>query len=191
MGKRILKITGKTLLILAGAWIAILILLEAVLSPAIITGVVNRYADDFINADITFSKVQVSLFKRFPNLYVNLEDFSITYPADRFDENAGEGQIDTLASFRNFSGSLRIFTLIAGRINIPYLNLEKPRIFAHCHSDGRANWDIFVSGQEEDEESDMTLPAISIGKDRKSTHQLLKPVRHERNPSTSTREQPL
>ena len=170
MGKRILKITGKTLLILAGAWIATLILLEAVLSPAIITGVVNRYADDFINADMTFSKVQVSLFKRFPNLYVNLEDFSITYPADRFDENAGEGQIDTLASFRNFSGSLRIFPLIAGRINIPYLNLEKPRIFAHCHSDGRANWDIFVSGQEEDEESDMTLPAISIGKVNLSNH---------------------
>ena len=144
MAKRILTIIGKVVLGLIGAWLAILIILELSLSSTVVSKVVKKVAAEYVEGTLDFSKARVSLFKRFPSLYVEIEDFCLTYPADRFDaqEQAGaQGWLlhqgcgetaDTLASFKSFRTSVRMFPLIQGRINIPYLNLDKPRKLYLC-----------------------------------------------------------
>jgi hypothetical protein len=121
------------------------------------------------------------MFKRFPSLYVEIDDFSLTYPADRYDEiekagaqgwlsAQGRGEVcDTLASFKSFKASFRLIALLTGDIRIPYLNLDKPRIFAHSYNDGQANWDIIKMDSEEEEapeveEDDDSFLSISLGK---------------------------
>ena len=145
----------------AGIWLAIMIIVQIVLSSSILTGLINKYADQFIDGDITFGKAQVSVFRRFPKVSMTLEDFSITYPSERYDslERAGvQGHMlysgcadtaDTLASFKEFSASIRLIPLIKGEIHIPHVNLVKPRIFAHSYDSENANWDIFKIDNDE------------------------------------------
>ena len=182
MAKRIFSIIGKTLLGLLGVWVAILVILEIVLSPAMTSKIISKVATEYIDGDLSFSKARVSLFKRFPSLYVDIEDFNLTYPADRFDEAEKDGarswmtrqgcgqECDTLASFKSFKASVRMVPLISGNILIPYLNLEKPRVFAHSYDNGLANWDIFKLEETEDTDSieeeteDSATSYLSLGK---------------------------
>ena len=159
----------------AGIWLAIMIIAQIVLSSSILTGLINKYADQFIDGDITFGKAQVSLFRRFPKVSMTLEDFSITYPSERYDslERAGaQGHMlysgcadaaDTLASFKEFSASIRLIPLIKGEIHIPHVNLVKPRIFAHSYDSENANWNIFKTSEEKVDTTSSAMPVISLG----------------------------
>lgn len=164
---------------ITGGWIFVLILLELILRSSAVTGMINRTASEYVDGELTFGKVEVSLFRHFPSATMSLHEFSITYPADRFDEdekNGAQGPLfrsgygeasDTLASFDRFSASIRLGALITGKISIPYLELSKPRIHAHNYASGRSNWDIFNMPQDTTETQDTTeasLPEIRIGR---------------------------
>ena len=164
---------------ITGGWIFVLILLELILRSSAVTGMINRTASEYVDGELTFGKVEVSLFRHFPSVTMSLHEFSITYPAERFDEDekngaqgplfrSGYGEVsDTLASFDRFSASIRLGALITGKISIPYLELSKPRIHAHNYGSGRSNWDIFNMPQDTTETPDTTeasLPEIRIGR---------------------------
>ena len=181
--KKIFKVVLKTVLWTAGIWLSLLIILETVLSEKVLTGIVNRYAAGYVDGDFKFGKASLSMFRRFPSATITLEDFTITYPADRFDLHEKKGvqshltfrgcgqEKDTLASFRRFTASLNMPSLLAGTIHIPHIRLDRPRIFAHSYADGSANWNMFNFGQEDEPEvqdstSDTSghLPKIVLGR---------------------------
>ena len=180
MKRTILKIAAWV----AGIWLVLIAVIQLVLSSSILTGLINKYGDQFIDGDINFGKAEVSLLKRFPKVTMTLEDFSITYPAERYDslEKAGaQGHmlyhgcsdiVDTLASFKEFSASIRALPLIKGNIHIPHVSLVRPRIFAHSYDENNANWNIFrTSSQEEVEDTTSTaMPDISLGHISLSEH---------------------
>lgn len=173
MKRTILKITAWV----AGIWLGLMVVIQLVLSSSILTGLINKYGDQFIDGDINFGKAQVSLFRRFPKVTMTLEDFSITYPAERFDslERAGvQGHMlyhgcgdlaDTLASFKEFSASVRVLPMLKGEIHIPHIRMVKPRIFAHSYDENNANWNIFrtSSQKEEEDTTSATMPSIALG----------------------------
>ena len=162
--KKIIWITAKILLWTVGIALSLLILMEIVLSGPILTRIVSKVAAEYVDGDIHFGKVSASMFRRFPATVLTLEDFNITYPADSFDsiEKAGaqshliqrgcSEEADTLVSFKKFAVGVNLPALVTGTINVPYLNLNRPRVFAHSYADGRANWDMFITGEEEAEE---------------------------------------
>lgn len=171
----------KPLLWILGILLGVMIILEIVLSGTVLTRIVNGVAADYVDGELKFGKAKVSLFRRFPAVTLTLEDASLTYPAERFDsqERSGvQGHLmyagcaetsDTLASFRKFSVGLSLPALATGTIKIPYMRLDRPRIFAHAYADGSVNWDMFILGEAEDEAEDSTessggLPKIVIGK---------------------------
>ena len=155
----------------------VVIAIEILLSTPLVTNTVNSIAARYIDGNISFGKVSASMLKNFPAVTVNLEDFVITYPSDRFDEDEkasiqgalmyrGNGEsVDTLASFSRFSASANIPPLIFGRISLPKIQLEKPKIYAHSYGTGKANWNIFIMGESHEKEEDTVsgLPDISIG----------------------------
>ena len=152
---KIFRVLLKSVLWVVGIWAALLILMEAVLSESVLTGIVNKYAAEYVDGDLKFGNASVSMFRRFPNITVSLEDFSITYPSDRFALQEKQGAqsylvhmgcgqgCDTLASFRKFTAALNIPALAAGCVRVPYVRLDRPRIFAHSYADGSANWNMF------------------------------------------------
>ena len=113
--KKIIWITAKILLWTVGIALSLLILMEIILSGPILTRIVSKVAAEYVDGDIHFGKVSASMFRRFPATVLTLEDFNITYPADRFDsiEKAGaqshliqrgcSEEADTLVSFKKFA----------------------------------------------------------------------------------------
>ncbi len=162
-----------------GAWAALLVILQVTLSEKVLTRLVNKYAAEYIDGELSFGKASISMFKRFPRVFLTLEDFALTYPADRFttqEKMGAQGYLmhmgcgeaaDTLASFERFSASINVISLAGGTIRIPHLMLSQPRIFAHYYANGDANWNIFKTGPEEIETEDtssFTLPNLSLGR---------------------------
>ena len=173
---RIPAIIAKTALWIAGIWIGLMVIIQLVLSPAVLTKTANKIAAEFVDGEISFGKAYVSVLKHFPKVTLSLEDFTITYPAERFDslERAGvQGHMlyhgtgetaDTLASFKELSASLRLLPLVKGEFHIPHVSLVQPRIFAHSYNEGTANWNMFRLGDSEEEEDGSTsIPVISLG----------------------------
>lgn len=162
-----------------GVFITVVVLIEILLSTSLVTDAVTKIAGTYIDGEISFGKVSVSILRRFPAVTATLEDFCITYPSDRFDIEEAEGPqgdllyrgngetADTLASFSRFSASINVMPLLFGKIAVPAVSLHSPKVYAHSYSNGRTNWDIFRLGEDTDEQEDTTstaMPEISIGK---------------------------
>lgn len=159
-------------------WAVLLLLLQAVLSPKVMTKIVNRFAAEYVDGSLTFGKASVSMFKRFPTMTLSLEDVSVTYPAERHEEAEAAGpqghllrrgcgrEADTLAHFKRFTASINVSSLLFGKINLPYVSLVKPRIFAHQYADGTCNWDMFLfeESEEDNDTSSFTMPKLVIGR---------------------------
>ena len=184
----------KAVLWALGIWAAVLISIEITMSTEMATKAVNKYASEYIDGDISFGNVAVSVLKRFPGVTLTLEDFSITYPSDRFDaleRTSPQGHLlyhgcgetaDTLASFQRFFVKLRPGKLLFGKVHISEVELVKPRIFAHSYNETDANWNIFLTEEstdssevaseviEDEPASAPKLPKIEIGKIRLTDH---------------------
>lgn len=48
----------------AGIWMVLILAVQMVLSSSVLTGLINKYGDQFIDGDISFGKAQVSLLRR-------------------------------------------------------------------------------------------------------------------------------
>ena len=161
----------KVFLWIIGIAAVLMTAVQITLSPAMLTRIVNGIADDYIDGDLDFGKVSVSVVKSFPNLNVTLDSVVLTYPTDRYagyEEAGGKARLlrmgkaesgDTLASFRRFSASVDLAALAAGAIHIPDIGLTAPRIFAKSYNDSTANWNIFKSPADSTENAGNTDPA--------------------------------
>ncbi|MBQ8420655.1 MAG: hypothetical protein IJX11_00120 [Bacteroidales bacterium] len=174
--RRIGKVLAWTVVVLAISVAAV----QAILSSPLPTRLINRYAAGYVDGDIRFGKLTASVLKHFPNISLTFEDLAVTYPHERFDslEQGGvQGHLmyhgcgevaDTLASVRRFSASINVVALAAGRISLPYVELVKPRIFAHSYCDRSANWDMFRfpadTAASEDSSESPGRPPVILGK---------------------------
>lgn len=179
MGTEKRKKRGRTLLKvlawIAGIWAVILIIIQIALSSAVLTRLANNFAENYVDGDVSFGKVKLSVFKSFPNVNVSFDTVSVTYPSDRFaslekktgiHRVAGRGSgVDTLMSFDNFSASLNVAALAMGQVRIPSLTLEKPRIFARSYDKENSNWNILkLSGSTDQDTTSASMPKIVLGR---------------------------
>lgn len=172
-----LKTVGKVLLWFVGIWAVLLIIIQIVLSPSVLTRLANRFTAEYIDGNVSFGKVRLSVFRSFPYLNIGFSDVSVTYPSgkfkaeqDDFYSRQGRGETaDTLASFKALYVSLDAAALTFGTIRIPGLLLEKPRIFAKNYPGGEANWQIFkgsgdTAETEDADTSGASIPKIQLGR---------------------------
>ncbi len=182
--KTVLGRIGRTLLWIAGIWAALLIALQAVLSSGSLNGIIEKFTSEYIDGDLKFETVKVNMFRHFPYVGIVMENGSLTYPAERFDElekESVQGMLmyhgcgetaDTLASFRHFSAGVNLAALISGKVHISHAIIVKPRIFAHSYNEDEANWNIFKLPESEEDttETSSSVPPISIGRIRLIEH---------------------
>lgn len=170
----------RVLLWTAGIWVSLLLIIQLLLSSSVTGRIVDRFSSGLIDGELGFSKVKVDMFRHFPNVGVSIEKGYLTYPAERFDSleaTSPQGMLlysgcgedaDTLASFSHFTAGINIASLIAGKVSIPYVRLEKPRIFAHSYDSLNANWNIFRT--DDTDTTSAVLPPVSIGRIRLTDH---------------------
>jgi hypothetical protein len=151
----------RLLIIVLGSLVLLLVLLTTgvalILSPERLTGMINRYAGQYLNASVTLSEARVNILKNYPNLTITLKDGQIIVPCPD-PEKAWE---DSLLTFNKIEAVIRPLSLIRKRLLIPSLTLEHTAIRLFTNTADTSNWEIF-KGRSRD-----TLSAgytYSIGK---------------------------
>jgi len=70
--------------IVLGLVLLVLVTLQVLLRPKVLTGIVNRVAAEYVEGNVNFSEVKAHVIKSFPFLHLEATDFSITYPHSRY-----------------------------------------------------------------------------------------------------------
>ncbi|HTQ65084.1 MAG TPA: AsmA-like C-terminal region-containing protein [Puia sp.] len=128
--KKLVKIT---------ALVFALLIVFAFAAPFLFKGkiisLIKNEANKNLNASVDFSDVDLSLFRHFPRLAVDVNDLKIT-GVDEFSR-------DTLISAKRIDIALNLMSIISGNdMKIYRISVEGPRIHAIVHKNGRANWSI-------------------------------------------------
>lgn len=171
MAKKGWKILRGILIGIVALILILIIAFQILLRPSVLTGLVNKYAPQFVEGNVEFSEIRATIVKSFPFAGIEAKDLNITYPHERYARydsvytsthrfslmkagNARDGSgIDTLVSAKRLYASLNYMSLLKNQINIHSLELERPRVFAHYFDSTAANWDIFPMGESEPEDT--------------------------------------
>ena len=172
------RIIRNILLGLVSLVLILLVALQVILRPKVLTGIVNQVAATYVDGgELTFDRVKASVIKDFPHLNFTIDGGALTYPHDRFSAfdstlvekgrfpllRAGRApERDTLATFHRLTASLNYVTLLRKTsYDIRRVELDRPRIFAHYYDSTAANWNILRLGGSEDTTS-APLPPIRV-----------------------------
>lgn len=115
--------------------IIILMLLIPFAFQGKIADIVKSEGNKMLNAQFDFKKLNISLFRNFPQASVTLEDFWL--------KGAGEFANDTLVQAGEVTAAVNLFSLFGDSgYDISKIFIEDTRLHAIVLPDGRVNWDI-------------------------------------------------
>jgi AsmA protein len=146
---RTLKITGITI-----ASLLLLMFLLPVLFPKTITQKIKQVMNSNINGQVNFSGTSLSFFKRFPELTLTLEDFSL--------KGSAPFQADTLVSAKEISFAVDLTSLLRDKMNISKIYLSHAFINVEVDSLGHNNYNVYKS-QPQNPKAKTDTAATSLG----------------------------
>ncbi|WP_426669978.1 AsmA family protein [Mucilaginibacter sp. McL0603] len=127
-----LKISG----IVIGS-ILLLMFLLPVLFPKTITNKIKQLANRSITGKVSFSGTNLSFFKRFPELTLTLEDFSL--------KGSAPFQQDTLVAAKEISFAVDLTSLLRTKLKVDKIYLSDAFINIEVDSSGNANYNVYNS----------------------------------------------
>lgn len=105
--------------------------------------IVKREANAMLNCRVDFTKLDISLFRHFPNLSLELDNFSVM--------GVGEFEGKTLAAGDRVEVAVNILSIFGDSFEISKVWLKSPEIHALVLADGRANWDVVKPSEQVEE----------------------------------------
>ncbi|WP_430467380.1 AsmA-like C-terminal region-containing protein [Winogradskyella ouciana] len=150
--KKIFKIIGIILLI----FVAILIAIPFVLESKIDT-IVQNYADENLDADLSFDDISLSLISSFPKAEVSVENLKITNRAPFKDE--------TLATAKSLSFEMPIGQLFKGTeepLTVNEIIADEMLLTIKTNKNGTTNYDIVKKKESTTVASDTTSTGFSF-----------------------------
>ena len=125
-------------LIVLGSVVALIVLalvvIPIVFKPQLLKMAQNELNKQ-LNAEVQFADLDISLIRHFPQASISLESLSVV--------NKAPFEGDTLASLANFTVRVNLLSLFdLSNLEVHEILLDRPRIYGHRDSLGRANWDI-------------------------------------------------
>ena len=117
--------------------IIILMLLLPFAFQGKIADIVKTEGNKMLNAQFDFKKLNISLFRNFPQASVTLEDFWL--------KGTGEFANDTLVQAGEVTAAINLFSLFGDSgYDISKIFIEDTKLHAIVLPDGRANWNIMA-----------------------------------------------
>ena len=83
-GKVIRNTVLWTLGTVVGLVLLVLVTLQVLLRPKVLTRIVNRVAAEYVEGEVNFSEVKAHVIKSFPYLHLEAGNCSVTYPHSRY-----------------------------------------------------------------------------------------------------------
>ena len=138
--KKILKITGISVATLIG-FIFVLLLVIPFFVKEKAGDVVKLVANEYVNASVEFSDLNISLIRHFPNASISIENLNITGSAP-FDDV-------TLVSANKIEVVVNLMSIFSDEgYEVKHIILDTPNVNAIVNSNGIANWDIMKESEE-------------------------------------------
>lgn len=138
--KKVLKITGITLLVLL-----VLIISLPFMFKGKIIDIVKEQANANLNAKVDFGEFDLGLISTFPNFNFSIDNVTVD-GVDKFEGTQ-------LANIKNLSLKVDLMSVISGdEIKIKSIYIEEPTVNAVVLADTSANWDIAKATEEIEEE---------------------------------------
>lgn len=146
-GKKIFKITGIVVGSLTLFIVLIAFVLYLVLTPKRLTPLVNKYSTQYLDATVTFSSVELSLFEELPYVSLKLTDGNVISHAfvnepDSLKALLPAG-VDSLLQFKELLVSLNLPSMMIGEVDIRRVRLVEPKAYAYVAPWGKASWEIY------------------------------------------------
>ncbi|MBQ2187913.1 MAG: hypothetical protein II401_05080 [Bacteroidales bacterium] len=147
--KKAYKVTWISLASLVGVvLIVLLIALYLLLSPKRLTGLVNRYAKDFITCEYNIGKVDLTLFKTFPDAGIEINDVVLINPTNGW-------TTDTLAAIDKLVVSVNLRKILfENEIIVNSCLLDGGLVNVFFDTEGNSNLDIFPPSEAEPNEAE-------------------------------------
>ena len=137
------------------------------LKPERLTPLVEKYANEYVDADVNIGRVEISFWSTFPKFILDVRDLTVNSHA--FDSLAPEIRkdlpqyADSLLSVRHFNGAVNIPHILAGKIYLYDITFEHPAVNIVQATPESSNLDIFPESEEKKEDSPLLIPDIAIG----------------------------
>lgn len=146
--KGILKIAGISFgSLIAVVLIVIVIVTNFVFTPARLTPVVLKTANQALNAKLDMKSVELTFFSTFPRFGLKLVDGHLVSKV--LNDTAWQ-KTDSLLSFGKCVVVINpLDYLMERKVTLNYLGLEDASVYAFKNKDGIANWDIVASDTAE------------------------------------------
>ena len=111
-----------------------------------IADIVKKEGNQMLNAQFDFGKLNLSLFRNFPQASVILEDFWL--------KGTGEFANDTLVQAGEVTATVNLFSLFGNSgYDISKVSITDTRVHAIVNEDGKANWDVLKAETEASDEA--------------------------------------
>lgn len=171
-GKSLLSRMLKALLwTVTGIIIFIALLLGTIaliLTPEKLTPIAERYANEYLDADVNIGKVELTVWKTFPRLRIDVDSVSIVSKslssANPIIRQQLPSNADTLLTLGHFHGGINISPLLSGKVELYDIVLQQPMINLVSANDSIANYNIvpLSNSPEEPDTTATTIPEITI-----------------------------
>lgn len=134
--------------------VAVVVALYLIFTPARLTSIVNKLSDKYILCESHFEKVDLSLFKTFPNAGLDVKDVVLINPTQGANS-------DTLMALKSLTVAINVRDFLKHRdIKVEKLLLDQVQANVYIASDGSTNFDIFpASDTTTTDTSSSSLPS--------------------------------
>lgn len=167
---RAIRFTAITTGIVAALFVLLCSLIVWILTPPRLTPLVEKTANDLLDADVRIGRVELTFWHTFPKLTLDVDSLSITSHALATLPDSIRHQLpanaDSLLSVDSFHGGINLLPLSVGHISLYDVIINRPAINIVQATDSTANYLIFKKqNQEETPDSTSTaFPRISLNR---------------------------
>lgn len=162
---RVLKwtiISVLILVVLVGATVGIV--LNIVFTPEKLTPIVEKYANEYLDADVRFKSIDLTFYSTFPNFGIDIEDGSmVTKVFQDTTREAAFARTDSLVSFKRCQVVVNpIAFLKRQNVIVRKIILVRPDIYAYVDTNGVPGWDVVRAASADTLVDADTVPADTM-----------------------------
>lgn len=163
---KIAKWAGITAAGVAAFMMLVSTLIVWILTPSRLTPLVEEQASAYLNADLKTSRIELSFWKTFPRLTVEIDSLEIiSHSLNQLAEGKDSlpADVDNLLSIRSFRGGVNIFPLLLGKISLDDVIFDDIAVNLVQVNDSISNYQIVpISEEVEESEEPVSIPEITI-----------------------------
>ncbi|MDD2961908.1 MAG: AsmA-like C-terminal region-containing protein [Muribaculaceae bacterium] len=145
--------------------IVVMTLIVWVLSPSQLTPLAQKYANEFLDADVKLARVELTFWRSFPYATIDVDSVEIiSHAFDSIPDSLKElpQYRDTLLTIDKFHGGVNVLKLITGKIAIGDVMFIGPRVNVVAYSAKVANCNIVAPSDEPFVMPDLSINSIEI-----------------------------